>query len=302
MSEAPDGLAEQIASYRSTREHIERETLPLATSVDGVTFEFQASLHGLTLERGCYVMLEDDDGARLGQVTDIFIDTSRVEMSSDGEWSDEHGAAGRAWLGVGPRSRRGFPSTTASSGSRSRRRSPRCSRGRTPIGPGSRSASCSTLPASRRCWTAAASTGTRSCAGSRGPARRTRWACCWNRSSRRPSCASSSWTPTPTTWGWARFGRTPTPRSRTATGGIPSQVAVWGNDERADHPLRLRFAELDTEAQAATLGLDPMADTTAPATSWGDDLRLAMDLADHADGVAMARYRARDLVVETSRT
>jgi len=40
MSEAPDGLAERIASYRSTREYIERETLPLATSVDGVTFEF----------------------------------------------------------------------------------------------------------------------------------------------------------------------------------------------------------------------------------------------------------------------
>ena len=35
---------------------------------------------------------------------------------------------------------------------------------------------------------------------------------------------------------------------------------MWGNDERADHPLRLRFAELDTEAQAATLGLDPVRD------------------------------------------
>ncbi len=43
--------------------------------------------------------------------------------------------------------------------------------------------------------------------------------------------------------------------------GVPGQVAVWGNDERADHPLRLRFAELDTEAQAATLGLDPIRDS-----------------------------------------
>ena len=42
--------------------------------------------------------------------------------------------------------------------------------------------------------------------------------------------------------------------------GVPEQVAVWGNDERADHRLRLRFAELDTEAQAAILGLDPVRD------------------------------------------
>ena len=41
---------------------------------------------------------------------------------------------------------------------------------------------------------------------------------------------------------------------------VPGQVAVWGNDERADHRLRLRFAELDTAAQAAVLGLDPVRD------------------------------------------
>ena len=79
-----DGLAAQIASYRATREHIERDTLPLATSVDGVTFEFQASLHGLTLERGCYVMLAGDDGRRLGQITDIGIDTDRLELGRQG--------------------------------------------------------------------------------------------------------------------------------------------------------------------------------------------------------------------------
>ena len=52
MSDATDGLADRIESYRDTRERLERGILPLATSVDGVTFEFQASLHGLTLERG----------------------------------------------------------------------------------------------------------------------------------------------------------------------------------------------------------------------------------------------------------
>ena len=41
---------------------------------------------------------------------------------------------------------------------------------------------------------------------------------------------------------------------------VPGQVAVWGNDDRADHRLRLRFAELDTAAQAGVLGLDPVRD------------------------------------------
>jgi DNA helicase HerA-like ATPase len=40
---------------------------------------------------------------------------------------------------------------------------------------------------------------------------------------------------------------------------VPATVAVWG-DAQSDHPLRVRFAELDTEAQAAILGLDPVRD------------------------------------------
>ena len=89
----------------------------------------------------------------------------------------------------------------------------------------------------------------------------TPWACCWSRCSPRPSCASIILDPNSDYVGLGRVRRgraDPTPRS--ATGDVPGQVAVWGNDERADHPLRLRFAELDTEAQAAVLGLDPVRD------------------------------------------
>jgi histidinol-phosphatase len=43
----------------------------------------------------------------------------------------------------------------------------------------------------------------------------------------------------------------------------------------------------------------PDADNWADADVWADDLRLALDLADEADAVAMSRYRATDLVVET---
>ena len=35
---------------------------------------------------------------------------------------------------------------------------------------------------------------------------------------------------------------------------------MWSNDPAADHPLRLRFADLDPAAQAAVLGLDPIPD------------------------------------------
>ena len=41
---------------------------------------------------------------------------------------------------------------------------------------------------------------------------------------------------------------------------VPEQVAVWRDDLSAEHPLRLRFADLDREAQAAILGLDPIRD------------------------------------------
>lgn len=40
-------LTERLTTYRQVREEIERRILPISTSVDGVSFEFQASLHDL---------------------------------------------------------------------------------------------------------------------------------------------------------------------------------------------------------------------------------------------------------------
>ena len=229
MSEAPDGLAERIASYRATREHIERETLPLATSVDGVTFEFQASL--ARPDPGAR-LLRDARGRRRRPAGPG--DRHLHRHGPDGDGQRRGGGASSIVLRVARGSGLVLDHVGTSvprrarSGSRSRRRWLRCSPGRIPIAPGSRSASCSTRRASRRCWTAAASTGTRSCAASPDPARPTHWGCCWNGCWRRPSCASSSSTPTPTTWGWARFGRTPTPRSRTAIGRYQSRWPCGG--------------------------------------------------------------------------
>ena len=64
-------LDRRMAAYREVREQIERSILPLATSVDGVSFEFQASLHDLLLRRGGYVVLEREGQRRLGQITDL---------------------------------------------------------------------------------------------------------------------------------------------------------------------------------------------------------------------------------------
>jgi uncharacterized protein len=79
-------LDEQAAEFRALRRQIEASILPLATSVDGRRFELQASLHGLELQTGGYVVLESDEVRRLGQVTALEllrVDGSEV-TSSDG--------------------------------------------------------------------------------------------------------------------------------------------------------------------------------------------------------------------------
>ena len=50
---------------------LEADVLPLATSLDGRRFTFQASLHGLALQPGSYVVVEDEAGPRLGQVVSL---------------------------------------------------------------------------------------------------------------------------------------------------------------------------------------------------------------------------------------
>lgn len=60
-----------LEEYRGAREALERSVLAMATSVDGRRFQYQASLHGLELEAGGYVVIEDGGGTRLGQVLSL---------------------------------------------------------------------------------------------------------------------------------------------------------------------------------------------------------------------------------------
>jgi uncharacterized protein len=61
-------LGDVVDEYRMVRGELERSIHPLATSVDGRQFTFQASLHELQFQTGGYVVLEGDGGRRLGQV------------------------------------------------------------------------------------------------------------------------------------------------------------------------------------------------------------------------------------------
>jgi len=65
------GFCSQLDTFRQVRRSLEESILPLATSVDGRRFSFQASLHGLELQVGSYVVLESDGTRRLGQVLTV---------------------------------------------------------------------------------------------------------------------------------------------------------------------------------------------------------------------------------------
>ena len=71
MSDAESGLDAHVGQFRDVRRQLEDAVLPLATSVDGRRFSFQAPLRGLELQPGGYAAIEDDGSMRLGQVLDV---------------------------------------------------------------------------------------------------------------------------------------------------------------------------------------------------------------------------------------
>ena len=68
------GIGQQVDSFRAVRREMEASVLPLATSVDGRRFTFQASLYGLELQSGGYAVLDDGGTPRLGQVVSLELD------------------------------------------------------------------------------------------------------------------------------------------------------------------------------------------------------------------------------------
>ena len=72
------GLGPQLDTFREVRRNLEASILPLATSVDGRRFSFQASLYGLELQVGSYVVLEGGGVRCLGQVLTRGLDRQLV--------------------------------------------------------------------------------------------------------------------------------------------------------------------------------------------------------------------------------
>src|SRR5829696_111713 len=77
MTDEPAGarvLERRLERFRTLRRELEAAVLPLATSIDGRRFSFQASLHGLDLRLGGYVVLEHEGSDRFGQVLSLELD------------------------------------------------------------------------------------------------------------------------------------------------------------------------------------------------------------------------------------
>ncbi|WP_432937031.1 ATP-binding protein [Kribbella sp. CA-253562] len=68
-----------LADLRTARRVVERGVRPLASSVDGIGFEFQTSLDDLALQIGGHVVLETGPSPRLGQILSLRI--ARVEAA-----------------------------------------------------------------------------------------------------------------------------------------------------------------------------------------------------------------------------
>ena len=71
-------LDERLEAFRANRRELEAAVLPLATSLDGRQFSFQASLHELDLQAGGYVEMESKGAARLGQIVSLRLGTQQV--------------------------------------------------------------------------------------------------------------------------------------------------------------------------------------------------------------------------------
>jgi DNA helicase HerA-like ATPase len=69
-----EALAPGLMRFRAMRRELEGAVLPLATSINGRDFSFQASLHGLELRLGGYVLLDYEGSEYLGQILGLELD------------------------------------------------------------------------------------------------------------------------------------------------------------------------------------------------------------------------------------
>ena len=86
-------LTGRVDAFRSMRAQAEASVLPLATSLDGRRFSFQARIEGLELKLGGYVMLEGAGRAALGQVRTLAV--AEADVGDIGLAGDDEADSGR---------------------------------------------------------------------------------------------------------------------------------------------------------------------------------------------------------------
>jgi hypothetical protein len=259
----PDGiqtdLAQELAEYRSVREQIERHILPLATSLDGYGFGFQASLHDLALRRGCYVVVGAGEAQRLGQVTDLRIETVEAHSSTAGGGHDVRlrlaTGSGTVLAGAG-RSFHDEPVRAASPEEVGawweRARTP--GRAALPVGelvhaPGV-PAVLDAVGFNRHTFMC----------GQSGSGKTYSLGLVLEQILAETTLRVVVLDPNSDYVGLGRVRDGAPPERLARYARVPSEVSVWTNDAAGDHPLRLQFADLSSAAQAAVLDLDPVRD------------------------------------------
>lgn len=254
----PEGLSDHLATYRRTREQLERHILPLATSVDGASFTIQASLHGLELARGGYVVLEGDGAPRLGQVTDLAVATMPASSAGVGGLGFDTilrlaAGSGRLLSGGGPFhdavARPATPTEVREwlEGTRPRRAG--LTIGELVHAPG--------VPATLD--SGGLGRHTFMC-GQSGSGKTYSLGLLLERVLAETSLRIVILDPNSDHVRLGEIRHDADPIAATRYARVTDDVAVWTDDAAAAHPLRLRFADLPKALRAAVLGLDPIRD------------------------------------------
>ena len=288
---AHPGVAERVTSYRRIREEIERGILPLATSVDGVAFEFQASLQRLRLRRGGYVVLETDGDRRLGQVTDVAADSEMA--TAEGLPGAEGGVLIRLARGSGivldsdgspfhdASVREAEPTEVGAWLTRTQPERAGLTIGEMLLAPG--------VPVTLDSGGLARHT---FMCGQSGSGKTYSLGLLLERVLAETNLRVVILDPNSDYVGLPRVRDDADPKVAARYAHVPDDVAVWTNDPSAAHPLRMRFADLEPAAQAAALGLDPIRDR--------DEYSVLTDLLRlQRDGEPLVRDPAQLLEAET---
>jgi uncharacterized protein len=251
-----EGSVDLVDQYRRLRGELERGILPLATSVDGRRFTFQASLHQLLVQTGGYVILEGEGQRRLGQVLTMHADsTSATDVGAtssmlirlargegvilDGDLRPFHDALVRP----------AEPSEVDAWFERVRPNHSALTIGELLLAPGV-SAAVDAGGFNRHTFMC----------GQSGSGKTYSLGLVLERLLVDTSLRMVILDPNSDYVRLSEVRDTTDPAVTAAYVAAASGVSVWRNDPRAEQPLRLQFADVDPAAQAAVLGLDPIRD------------------------------------------